>query len=149
MDLQDFGGDGSRGKILIVDDEPFNVSGLKIMVQCLTAKLQGFNFEEMVLSACNGEHALAKVRQVYEAGDRFQLVLMDCNMPKMDGYQATQGIRAFIEERGLVQPQIVALTGHSEEKYIQRAFDSGMNDFVKKPCKLGDLEKVFLANFGV
>ena len=63
-------------------------------------------------------------------------------MPKMDGYTATQEIRLFISQIGADQPTIVALTGHSEEKYIQRALSSGMNSFIKKPCKMEDIGDV-------
>jgi CheY-like chemotaxis protein len=57
----------------------------------------------------------------------FLLILMDCNMPIMDGYKATQEIREFIYSKGLPQPIISAVTGHSEPKYIKRAIKCGMN----------------------
>ena len=69
---------------------------------------------------------------------------MDCNMPQMDGYQATQEIRAYLQANGHDQPVIAALTGHSEEKYIQRALDSGMDEFVKKPAKLEDINQIIM-----
>lgn len=54
-------------------------------------------------------------------------------MPFMDGYEATQNIRQLIHENGLQQPIIIAVTGHSETIYEERALDSGMNLVLHKP----------------
>mmetsp|Transcript_13752 Transcript_13752/g.23449 ORF Transcript_13752/g.23449 Transcript_13752/m.23449 type:complete len:106 (+) Transcript_13752:934-1251(+) len=59
---------------------------------------------------------------------------MDCNMPFLDGYQATQQIREYCSVNDLPQPFIVAVTGHGEEEYVKRALDSGMNELVCKPA---------------
>lgn len=66
---------------------------------------------------------------------------MDCNMPKMDGYTATDLIRKFVSDIGLEQPYIIAISGHVEEKYIQRALKSGMNRLISKPAKVDDLRE--------
>ena len=64
-------------------------------------------------------------------------------MPKMDGYQATSEIRKYIDGLdGQEQPFIVAVSGHVEEHYRQRALDAGMNTIVAKPAKLKDLKTV-------
>ena len=44
----------------------------------------------------------------------FDLILMDCNMPVMDGYDACHNIRQFLYSRNIPQPLIIAVTGHSE-----------------------------------
>ena len=54
-------------------------------------------------------------------------------MPVMDGYDATQEIRQLLFDKNLEQPIIVAVTGHSEPSYIERALDSGMNAVFSKP----------------
>ena len=137
--MVDVKNDFAKGKILIVDDEPFNVSGITIMVDCVTRNIPGFKLKERVESAKDGIQAVDKVKEAYKRGEEFAVILMDCNMPRMDGYQATQEIRQFLTEMGESQPQIIALTGHSEEKYIQRALFSGMNGFIKKPAQLEDV----------
>lgn len=60
-------------------------------------------------------------------------------MPKMDGYQATQLIREYITEIGMEQPYIIAVSGHVEEKYIQRALNAGMDSVIAKPAKVEDI----------
>ena len=52
---------------------------------------------------------------------------MDCQMPFMDGYEATDKIREFIHSQGAPQPIISAVTGHTEQAYIERAINAGMN----------------------
>lgn len=52
---------------------------------------------------------------------------MDCNMPEMDGYETTEKIRKYIYENSSVQPIISAVTGHTEQTYVDRAILSGMN----------------------
>lgn len=64
----------------------------------------------------------------------YNLVLMDLNMPFMDGNQAVREIRNFYESKNAQQPYIVAVTGHGEENFRQRAFESGVNDFIIKPA---------------
>ena len=108
----------SKGKILIVDDEPFNVSGITILVDCITRNIPGFVLKKRVEAATDGIKAVSKAKEIYDRGEELAMILMDCNMPRMDGYQATKEIRQFIAERGQAQPEIVALTGHSEDKYI-------------------------------
>ena len=57
----------------------------------------------------------------------YDLILMDQNMPVMDGSTATRAIREFLYQEGLDQPIICGLTGHTEQEYIKRAIESGMN----------------------
>ena len=70
----------------------------------------------------------------------YELIFMDCNMPIMDGYQASEKIREYLYEKGLEQPLIIAVTGHSEQQYVKKAIFSGMNQVFTKPVK-GELVK--------
>ena len=64
-------------------------------------------------------------------------------MPVLDGYSATEQIRTYIHSKNLVQPIILAITGHTEQSYIEKAHKSGMNAVSNKPIDL-DLLKVVL-----
>jgi CheY-like chemotaxis protein len=48
-------------------------------------------------------------------------------MPLMDGYESTLKIREYLFQKGIIQPIITAVTGHTEESYVKRCYDSGMN----------------------
>jgi two-component system sensor histidine kinase/response regulator len=91
-----------------------------------------------VHQVANGQEAVEIVRKVV-----FDLVLMDCEMPVMDGYAATEAIRGW--ERDLVEPKrlpIVALTAHALAEDRQRCLDVGMDDFLSKPFSMNDLRSI-------
>ena len=70
----------------------------------------------------------------------YTLIFMDCNMPFMDGYETTQEIRNLFYDERLEQPIITALTGHTEQQYIDKAIESGMNQVLSKPVKIDVLK---------
>ena len=91
-----------------------------------------------IVFAYNGEQAVKAVKTAIDECDpyRFSLILMDCNMPFLDGYEATKHIRrAFsdIEIPRDQQPRIVAITGHVENEYVEKALKSGMDKIYPKP----------------
>ena len=67
------------------------------------------------------------------------LILMDCMMPIMDGYEATKAIRALETK----QPWIIALTANAMEGDREKCMSAGMNDFMTKPVKIVDLKIKF------
>jgi len=88
--------------------------------------------------AGNGQEAVDKVR-----GGNYDLVLMDMQMPGMDGLTATHAIRAMPDIR---QPQIVALTANAMDEDREACFQAGMNGFLTKPFQVSELqEKLDLA----
>ena len=118
---------GSK-RILVVDDQLFNIQALKII---LKHSVGIPNSENIVDHCLNGAKALEMVKQDIERNCNmkcsYQLILMDCNMPVMDGYESSLKIRKAIFEAGLTQPIITAVTGHTEQAYLERCFSSGMN----------------------
>jgi CheY-like chemotaxis protein len=64
---------------------------------------------------------------------------MDCQMPVMDGYEATIAIRKWEQSRGVHTP-IIAMTANAFRKTKEKCFDSGMDGFVTKPFTQDDLE---------
>ena len=65
----------------------------------------------------------------------YNLILMDCQMPFMDGYEATQEIREFLYSKNILQPIITAVTGQTSKGDVKKCLDSGMNQVSSKPLK--------------
>lgn len=105
-------------KILLVDDNAINQK----VAQKFLAR-----WETNVSVASNGLEALEKVRQ-----EQFDVILMDIQMPEMDGIEASKHIRALDDELASKTP-IIALTAAAMNQEKEQAFDAGMNDYVCKP----------------
>jgi len=111
---------GQRPRALLAEDNPVNV-------EVASAMLRGLGME--VACAANGEEALAAVR----AGD-YDLVLMDCMMPVMDGMAATAEIRRLEQQRGRTRATpIVAITANALQGDRERCLAAGMDDYISKP----------------
>lgn len=87
--------------------------------------------------ATDREVALKCIKRV--PVDYYDLVLMDIQMPRMNGYQATEVIRNLSDERADIP--IVAMTANAFEEDRKAAFDAGMNGHVAKPIEIGKLMK--------
>ena len=109
----------AKFKILVVDD---NLTNLKVLSKVI--EKMGFNFEK----AMNGKEALA----MWESSN-FDLVLMDLQMPVMDGYLATQKIREIEKLKDLKRVPIIAVTANVTEQDRERVVKSDMDAFIKKP----------------
>ncbi|MDI1479750.1 response regulator [Polyangium sp. y55x31] len=79
--------------------------------------------------------------EAFERGS-YRLVLMDCQMPEMDGYRATEEIRRRERAHGLPRTPIVALTANAMPQDRERALAAGMDDHVPKPIERLDLQRV-------
>ena len=108
-------------RILLVEDNPINID-MAEMILCS----EGWE----VTKATNGAEALEAVSSA-EPG-RFDIVLMDVNMPVMNGYEATAAIRALPDAEKAAIP-ILAVTANSFEEDRKAALDAGMNDQISKP----------------
>ena len=78
----------------------------------------------------------------------FDLILMDCEMPNVDGFEASRRIRHFERTQGNKPTPIIALTAHGMEEARKACFDAGMDDMLLKPLKQNNLEKLFLEKIG-
>lgn len=88
------------------------------------------------------------VAEELEAGGshgHYRFILMDCQMPLMDGFTCTQEIRLWEKSQGAIRTPIVALTGHTHEAEKARAFSSGMDGFIAKPFTEDDRARLLEA----
>ncbi|WP_130472994.1 response regulator [Candidatus Magnetaquicoccus inordinatus] len=88
----------------------------------------------------NSPHNLVMVNDGVEALDRvqeetFDVIVMDIQMPRMDGYTATRQIRQWEREMGRVATPIIALSAHTMEEEIQRSREAGCNLYLTKPIR--------------
>jgi len=116
---------GSR--ILVVDDNPINrevAGGLLSLIKC------GTDF------AASGAEALQKA-----AANTYDVILMDCQMPEMDGYQTTAKLRQM--EGSDKRTPVIALTANALEGDRQRCLDAGMDDYLSKPVRPEALQEKF------
>ena len=74
--------------------------------------------------------------------NRYDVILMDIQMPVMDGIQATRMIRNFEKAKNKKRSNIIAVTAHSKDGEQQRLFDVGMDHYISKPFKSDELLKV-------
>ncbi|HCM1360838.1 TPA: response regulator [Vibrio parahaemolyticus] len=113
--------------VLIVEDTEVNQRVVRIMLEQLGLKVSVASHGEEALQLCR-EHA-------------FDLIFMDCQMPVMDGFIATEQIRDM-NEWGAHVP-IIALTANVVKEDQQRCFEAGMNEFVAKPVTKARLQQIF------
>ena len=115
-------------RVLIVEDQPLN--------QQLAKKLiHDFGFTTEV--AFNGKTAVEFLR-----GETFDIVLMDLQMPEMDGYEATKVIRQTLH----LDVPIIALTAHSSSGEREKCLALGMNDYLTKPYRAQELYYKIVSN---
>lgn len=113
------------GTVLLVEDNRTNQSIMRAMLNVL-----GFTVE----LAENGEEAV----RVFKQHRTWDVILMDCNMPVMDGYQATAAIRALEAGQDTHTP-IVAMTANTQPSDIEKCLEAGMDDHLAKPLTLSSL----------
>jgi CheY-like chemotaxis protein len=118
-----------RKHVLVVDDNEVNR---------LVAEKMFRGMGWTVGHAADGVGALALCHAL---GHRPDLVLMDCMMPVMDGFEATQAIRQWESEQGAARLPVVALTAHAHESDRQRCHECGMDDVLSKPLDLTALQE--------
>ena len=116
-----------EARVLVAEDNPINQEVIRAMLQHLGATPTIVDNGAMAVEAVKKEH--------------FDLVFMDCQMPVLDGYEATTIIRAG--ETGRRIP-IVALTANAFAEDRTRCLDVGMDDFIAKPATIANLRKTLI-----
>ena len=115
--------------ILVAEDTPFNQ-------KYITSLLKRWKFKSTIVD--NGRLAC----ETYQSG-RYDIVLMDIQMPEMDGFEATTEIRRYEKQTGAHVP-IVAMTAHAMKGDRERCITAGMDDYVSKPISQAKLLETIL-----
>jgi len=113
------------GRVLLVEDNPVNLG----VVQKALTRL-GLSCE----TATDGLAALAQFER-----QRFDVIFMDCQMPVMDGYEATRRIRHMETQQGRVPTPVVAMTANAMVGDREKCINAGMDDYLAKPVSLSEL----------
>jgi signal transduction histidine kinase/CheY-like chemotaxis protein len=111
--------------VLVVDDDEISRSVTAQLLERLGCRVE---------RARSGTQAIERTRAV-----KFDLILMDCQMPDLDGFAATERILA---EKPIDAPPIVALTANTTLRDREKCFAAGMCDFVDKPARKAELSRV-------
>jgi PAS domain S-box-containing protein len=111
--------------ILLVEDTPINQEVVLSQLEAL-----GYSAD----CACNGQEALDRL-----AREEYDLVLMDCQMPVLDGYEATRQLRQREGERR--HTPTIAMTAYAMKGDREKCLAAGMDDYISKPVQLDDLER--------
>jgi len=118
-------------KILLVED---NFINQKFTIKLLT------NLGCQVTLAQNGKEAVAKITN--PDIPPYDLIFMDCQMPIMDGYQATKNIRKYENNNNITPNQIIAMTAHAMKGDKEKCLLAGMDNYISKPIRAKELKKL-------
>ena len=120
-----------RGRrVLLVEDNELNREIATAILEETGMQIDSVNDGDVAVAAINGAPA-----------DKYDLILMDIQMPKMDGYTATRKIRTLPDNKKANIP-IVAMTANAFEEDRQKAYASGMNGHIIKPINIDEIAKV-------
>ena len=121
-------------EILLVEDNAVNLKLANAQLRKLACQVE---------TAVNGAEALARWRR----GDLPDLIIMDCHMPEMDGFEATRKIRAEEKEKSLPPIRIIAMTANAMQGDRENCLAAGMDDYISKPVDMKELKALLSRNF--
>ncbi len=117
-----------RPRILLVDDNPINQKAGVMLLSKI-----GYRADV----AANGQDAIEAIERT-----AYDVIFMDCEMPVMDGYEATRHIREREEEEHRARTIIVAATTNTMPGNRERCLAAGMDDFMSKPMRAAAIQQI-------
>src|SRR5215471_19704696 len=134
-DTSSSGSPPQRVRILVAEDSPLNQ-------QIALKQLEKLGYQADAVS--DGAQVLAAL-----SSTPYDIILMDCQMPEMSGYEATWQVRNWEKEHpenstGRAPVQIIAMTANNKEDNREKCLAAGMDDFINKPVQLPELEAAVL-----
>ena len=115
-------------KVLIVDDDTFNIVSMELALS---------KFQSKTERAFNGSEAIEKILST-----KFDLVLMDCNMPVLNGWEATKKIKELVQQGKIDDIPIIACTAYEDLESIEKCKEAGMSYIINKPITNDKLKKI-------
>ncbi len=126
---------GTSARVLLVEDNTVNQQVAQGMLRRIGAR------------AVVAEHGAAALQHL-DVDRQFDLIFMDCQMPVMDGYEATRSIRESETRNSATRIPIVALTANALKGDRDKCLEVGMDDYLSKPFTLADLHKTLVTHLG-
>jgi len=126
-------------EILVVDDDPMNILGVELLLNKLNIT---------ITKAYNGQQAIEKVQErasLVEEGKalNFRAILMDCQMPVMDGYQASKVLKELMENNEIMAIPIIGCTAFTAKNKLEECLACGMDAVITKPVSFKRLCEMF------
>lgn len=121
-----------KGHVLVAEDNTVNQKVITSMLK------------KLGLTCDIVENGLLALEKAVDHRQDYALVLMDCEMPEMDGYEAASRIRQYEQSQSVPQLPIIALSAHVMNEHLQAVKASGMNDALAKPINLETLRETLL-----
>jgi signal transduction histidine kinase/ActR/RegA family two-component response regulator len=118
---------GLTGRVLLAEDNEVNAFLARVMLESIGLTVECVE---------NGHAALDRA-----ISEDFDLILMDCQMPEMDGFEATRRIRDHEQSTGRKRLPIMALTANAVRGDRERCLEAGMDDYLSKPFTAGELKR--------
>jgi CheY-like chemotaxis protein len=125
-------------RILVVDDDQINI----LVASNFLRSYSDYTFD----TAINGLDAIDNIKNSALTGNYYDVILMDCNMPKLDGYETTKIIIDMISNKMIPKVSIIACTANASPLDYEVCFKSGMSDFISKPFSKADLREMIEKN---
>lgn len=118
-----------KSRVLLVEDNPVNQQVATVMLERMGC---------VVTPSGNGSEALEQFRR-----HRYDFVFMDCQMPVMDGFEATRRMRKMESQRKFKRTVIIAITANAMQSDREACLDAGMDDYIAKPVRQLDFVHMF------